>query len=275
MTCSVSGSTALTDLDMTEYYELSGYYTQNYTFSDDSVNYYWATSMGNQSMYRFPIDFGFYSTWLDIGVSSDGVGHPVLTWSGEDYGEGYYAKVSRSENEGEEAEIADVGSNLTFTDTAVAPGNSYTYTVRIYNAADKRIFEGSADYAVNDGADLLMDIGNNSQVSSTLTVGADEPVWFRFLEFKLVYDEAAFDVESISFSDGVKDSGLPYGAVKTGEGEVTVCIGQPSGSSAVMPCRPHGYRGFQRGCDGVRGDHHNGPDGGRRSGRMGNARLYL
>ncbi|HWQ51738.1 MAG TPA: fibronectin type III domain-containing protein [Terriglobales bacterium] len=233
MTCYISGSTALTDLEMTQYYELGGYYTQDYTFSGGTVNYYWATGMGTQSMYQFPIDFGFYSTQLDIEMSSDG-GCPVLSWSGENYEDGYYAVVSRSENDGEEAEIADVGPDLTFTDTDVSPGVRYTYTVRVYDETDWRMFQGSAEFAVNDGADLRMNVGNNSQVSTALTVGADQPVWFACLEFTLVYDEDAFDVKSIAFSDEVKDSGLPYGASKTGEGEVTVRVGQPFGDSAVF-----------------------------------------
>ncbi|HWP80767.1 MAG TPA: S8 family serine peptidase [Candidatus Acidoferrum sp.] len=231
--CYISGSTALTDLEMTQYYELGGYYTQDYTFSGGSVNYYWATGMGTQSMYQFPIDFGFYSTRLAVEVSSED-GCPVLSWSGEDYEDGYYAKVFRIENDGEEAEIADVGSDLTFTDTDVVPGVRYTYTVRVYDETDWRMFQGSAEFAVNDGANLWMNVGSDSQVSTALTVGADEPVWFNFLEFSLVYDEAELDIESIAFSDEVKDSGLPYGASKTVQGEVTVRVGQPLGDSAVF-----------------------------------------
>ena len=234
--CTFSLSTAIKDKHMTEYYELADYYTKTYTFSDNSSNYYWATSMGGQSLYTLPVKFGFYAG-LDVNVSPDQSGNPVLTWPTEDYEgvSGSYVKVFRSVNGGTESELATAGS-ATYTDSGLSAGNKYTYTVRVYNSSNYNFLSGSADYAINSAQTKAKIVAaNTSQISSTLNIGCDKAISFTALELGLSYDEGSFDLSSISFSDEVKNSGLPYGIIKTADGEATLYIGQASGSRDVLP----------------------------------------
>ena len=235
--CTFSLCTALTDREMTEYCELADYYTQDYTFSDNSTNYYWATSMGEQSLYRFPAKFSFYSTNLDVDIKSNQSENPVLTWPTDDYKNeaGCAVKVFRSVNGGAESELATVTS-ATYTDSGLSAGNIYTYYVRVYRSDGTQILSGSVDYAINSAQTAVrITPTSTSQSASTLSIGCDKPISFTSLELGLTYDEGTFDLDSISFSDEVKNSGLPYGIIKTADGEATLYIGQNLGSSTVLP----------------------------------------
>lgn len=237
--CMVVGSIDLSDLDITRYFKLSGYFTADYTvdYSDDPVTYvYDYTAIEDQSMYRFPSEFVYYEELEGLNVELDS-GHLALSWSDSQYGTDYYAKISRSVNGGDFQPLTTVPNGITaYVDTDTSPGNQYEYYVYIYNADDLWEIVGAVSGiipAAGNGMPLVT--ANSSQTVSTLTLGitAAENVT-DCLQFDIVYDENLFDIDTITFSDKVKSLDVPYGARKTADGTVTVFIGQSGGGNIQL-----------------------------------------
>ena len=229
-TCTAKVTAPDLSLDMTDDYHLAGICTADKsigTNSDGSTayHYFWATELCGQVS---TAGIHLYSTALEaVQAELDSSNQVILTWSDARITSGASAQIYRTMDGGDELNLGTVStsSDGRYVDSGADLGHTYTYTVEI--SQNGHTYHGTASIVLPDAPanSLFLTISGNCITASLMSPQ---------MENCLSYTVPSAAAKRVTFSEQVKDSGLPYGAIDNGDGTTTIYIGEEHSDAAIL-----------------------------------------